>query len=70
MCSLESSSVEKKLRTLDSYFGKLQHNTKLHDSDTSEKVIKVHQSNDDQDGSTDELESLDEYLGKLNNGKV
>ncbi|KAK2366217.1 RHOMBOID protein 9, chloroplastic [Trifolium repens] len=67
MCSLESSSVEKKLRTLDSYFGKLQHNTKLHDSDTSEKVIKVHQRND-QDGSTDELESLDEYLGKLNNG--
>ncbi|KAK2420271.1 RHOMBOID protein 9, chloroplastic [Trifolium repens] len=67
MCSSESSSIEKKLRTLDSYFGKLQHNTKLHDSDTSEKVIKVHQRND-QDGSTDELESLDEYLGKLNNG--
>lgn len=61
-CSSESSSVKKKLRSLDSYFGKLKHDTKLHDSDTSNEVMKVHQGNG--------LESLDEYLGKLNNGKV
>ncbi|XP_045818184.1 RHOMBOID-like protein 9, chloroplastic [Trifolium pratense] len=66
-CSSESSSVEKKLRSLDSYFGKLQHNTKLPDSNASNEVLKVHQRND-QDESTHELESLDEYLGKLNNG--
>ncbi|CAK8533243.1 unnamed protein product [Lathyrus sativus] len=59
-CSLESSSVKKKLRSLDSYFGKLQHDTKLHDSDTFNEVTKVHQGNG--------LEPLDEYLGKLNNG--
>ncbi|XP_058751264.1 RHOMBOID-like protein 9, chloroplastic [Vicia villosa] len=59
-CSSESSSVKKKLRSLDSYFGKLKHDTKLHDSDTSNEVMKVQQGNG--------LESLDEYLGKLNNG--
>lgn len=61
-CSSESSSVKKKLRSLDSYFDKLQHDTKLHDSDKSNEVMKVHQGNG--------LESLDEYLGKLDNGNV
>ncbi|KEH17318.1 S54 family peptidase [Medicago truncatula] len=68
-CSSESTSTEseKKLRSLDSYFGKLQHKTKLHVSDASSEVMKVHQENG-QSESNHELESLDEYLGKLNNG--
>ncbi|CAI8594136.1 unnamed protein product [Vicia faba] len=66
-CSSESSSVKKKLRSLDSYFGKLKHDAKLHDSDKSNEVMKVQQGNG-QSGSEDGLESLDEYLGKLNNG--
>ncbi|XP_027357705.1 RHOMBOID-like protein 9, chloroplastic isoform X1 [Abrus precatorius] len=66
-CSAESSSAEKQLKSLDSYFGKLQHNPKLHRFDSSHKVIQVNHSAD-QSKSKSGLESLDEYLGKLNNG--
>lgn len=70
VCSLaESSNINKQLRSLESYFGKLQDNTKLRDSVTSNEVMKVHQ----RDGELrlkNGLESLDEYLDKLNNGKV
>jgi len=68
-CSSESTSAEKKLRSLDSYFGKLQYNTKLQVSDASNEVMKVHQGNGPSESKL-ELESLDEYLGKLNTGKV
>lgn len=68
-CLSEPKSIENQLRSLDSYFGKIQHDTKLHVSDTSNDVMKVYQRND-QYGSKHGLESLDEYLGKLNNGKV
>ncbi|XP_057445349.1 RHOMBOID-like protein 9, chloroplastic isoform X2 [Lotus japonicus] len=64
-CSGESSSIEKQLRSLDCYFGKLQDNAKLRTFDTSNKVMQLalHRFR-----SRNELESLDEYLGKLNNG--
>nr|XP_027187088.1 RHOMBOID-like protein 9, chloroplastic isoform X2 [Cicer arietinum] len=61
-CLSEPKSIENQLRSLDSYFGKIQHDTKLHVSDTSNDVMKVYQRND-QYGSKHGLESLDEYLG-------
>ncbi|MED6148338.1 hypothetical protein PIB30_052245 [Stylosanthes scabra] len=67
--SAESGSVEKHLRSLDSYFGKLHDQTKLHTFDSPNKVMPVH----NRDGETrpkNGLESLDEYLGKLNNAKL
>lgn len=67
-CSAESSNINKQLRSLESYFEKLQDNTKLRDSVTSNEV-KVHQR-DGELRSKNGLESLDEYLDKLNNGKV
>ncbi|KAK7381104.1 hypothetical protein VNO78_33628 [Psophocarpus tetragonolobus] len=66
-CSAESSSTEKQLRSLDSYFGKLQENTKLRTFDSSHKMIQVHHI-DGQARPKSGLESLDEYLGKLNQG--
>lgn len=65
-CSAESSSAEKQLRSLDSYFGKLQDNAKLRTFDSSHKLIQVHHI----EGATSKtaLESLDEYLSKLNIG--
>ncbi|KAL5148822.1 RHOMBOID-like protein 9, chloroplastic [Glycine soja] len=66
-CSASSSSTEKQLRSLDSYFGKLQDNAKLSTFDSSHKVIQVHHI-DDHARSKTGLESLDEYLGKLNRG--
>jgi hypothetical protein len=47
----ESSNSEKQLRSLDSYFGKLQDAANLSPSDTSSK--------------TEQLRSLDSYFGKL-----
>ena len=67
--SAESSSIEKQLRSLHSYFGKLQDHTKLRTFESSNKVMQVH-NRDGQTRSKNGLESLDEYLGKLNNGKV
>ncbi|KAJ1412771.1 Rhomboid-like superfamily [Sesbania bispinosa] len=66
-CSSESSSIEKHLRSLDSYFGKLKNNGKLGTFYKSNKVMQVH-NRDDEFRSRIGLESLDEYLGKLNNG--
>ncbi|RDX75270.1 RHOMBOID-like protein 9, chloroplastic [Mucuna pruriens] len=66
-CSAESSSTEKQLRSLDSYFGKLQDYAKLRTFDSSHKVIQVHHT-DGQARPKTGLESLDEYLGKLNHG--
>lgn len=48
---LRSSNSEKQLRSLDSYFGKLQDVANLSPSDTSNK--------------TEQLRSLDSYFGKL-----
>ncbi|KAL2564339.1 hypothetical protein GLYMA_19G045800v4 [Glycine max] len=64
-CSAGSSSTEKQLRSLDSYFGKLQDNAKLRTFDSSHKVIQLHHI-DRQARSKTGLESLEEYLGKLN----
>ncbi|CAJ1947396.1 unnamed protein product [Sphenostylis stenocarpa] len=66
-CSAGSSSTEKQLRSLDSYFGKLQDNAKLRTFDSSHKVIQVHEI-DCQARSKTGIESLDEYFGKLNHG--
>lgn len=68
-CSSESRSIEKQLRSLDSYFGKLQDNAKLCTFDSINKVMQEHHR-DGQSRSIIGLESLNEYLGKLNNGKV
>ncbi|ESW23631.1 hypothetical protein PHAVU_004G063600 [Phaseolus vulgaris] len=66
-CSADSSPTEKQLRSLDSYFGKLQDDAKLRTFDSSHKVIQVHQA-ECQTTSKTVIESLDEYLGKLNHG--
>jgi len=68
-CSAGSSSTEKQLRSLDSYFGKLQDNEKLRTFDSSHKVTQVYQT-ECQTRSETAIESLDEYLGKINHGKV
>lgn len=69
-CSADSSSIEKQLSSLDSYFAKLQDDAKLGTADTSNEAMAVVHQRDGQSGSKNGLESLDEYLGKLNNGKV
>ncbi|OIV90157.1 hypothetical protein TanjilG_01611 [Lupinus angustifolius] len=66
-CSTESSSIKKQLRSLDSYFGKRQDNAKSCSFDLSNKVMQAHQI-DGQSRPKNGLESLDEYLGKVNNG--
>ncbi|XP_061364348.1 RHOMBOID-like protein 9, chloroplastic [Gastrolobium bilobum] len=65
--STESRPIEKQLSSLDSYFRKLQDNEKLNTLDSSNKVLQVHHR-DSQSRIENELDSLDEYLGKLNNG--
>ncbi|KAL2335289.1 hypothetical protein Fmac_016502 [Flemingia macrophylla] len=65
--SAEPSSAEKQLRSLDSYFGKLQDNAKLRAFESSHKVKQMHQI-EGQAKSKTGLESLDEYLSKLSNG--
>ncbi|XP_052111381.1 RHOMBOID-like protein 9, chloroplastic isoform X1 [Arachis duranensis] len=64
--SAESGSIEKQLRSLDSYFGKLHEQTKLHTFDSLNKVAPVH-NRDSETRPKNGLESLDEYLSKLNN---
>ncbi|KAA8547816.1 hypothetical protein F0562_004245 [Nyssa sinensis] len=63
--ALESSSAEKQLRALDSYFGKLQNNTNRNSSDSLNKresfLNRSHQFK-----AKKGLRSLDDYLGKLN----
>ncbi|CAL0299124.1 unnamed protein product [Lupinus luteus] len=66
-CSTESSSIKKQLRSLDSYFGKRQDNAKSCSFDLSNKVMQEHQI-DGHSRPKNGLVSLDEYLGKLNNG--
>ncbi|XP_028804452.1 RHOMBOID-like protein 9, chloroplastic isoform X1 [Neltuma alba] len=67
-CSAESGGNEKQLRSLDSYFGKLQDNpTLLSPSDSSDQVIRENNEKS-QAISTNGLESLNAFLGKLNNG--
>ncbi|XP_014512765.1 RHOMBOID-like protein 9, chloroplastic [Vigna radiata var. radiata] len=66
-CSAGSSSTEKQLRSLDSYFGKLQDIAKLRTFDSSHKVIQEHRT-ECQTRSETAIESLDEYLGKINHG--
>lgn len=68
-CSAGSSSTEKQLRSLDSYFGKLQDIAKLRTFDSSHKVIQEHRT-ECQTRSETAIEFLDEYLGKINHGKV
>ncbi|KAK4284256.1 hypothetical protein QN277_001111 [Acacia crassicarpa] len=66
--SSESGNIKKQLRSLDSYFGKLQDNaTPLSPSDSSDQVIQEYNKKG-QSISTNGLESLNAYLGKLNNG--
>lgn len=70
MCSSEEpGNIEKQLRSLDSYFGKILGSTPLSPSDSSDQLIQENNEKD-QSISTDGLESLNAYLGKLNNGKV
>lgn len=69
-CSARSRTNEKQLRLLDSYFGKLGDNAKvLFPLDSSDQVMQEHHRKS-QSISKNGLESLDAYLGKLNNGKV
>ena len=66
--SSEHSTNGKQLRSLESYFGKLHGNAKLSPIDSSKKLMLMHHR-DGQSRLKGALESLDVYLGKLNNGK-
>ncbi|MED6212571.1 hypothetical protein PIB30_084715 [Stylosanthes scabra] len=70
LVSAESGSVEKHLRSLDSYFGKLHDQTKLHTFDSWNKVMPPVHNRDGETAPKNGLESLDEYLGKVNNAKL
>lgn len=65
----DSSTNEKQLRSLDSYFGKLQHGKDLVPSNSSNKTEEL-LSRSSQSRSKKELETLDTYLVKLNKGKI
>lgn len=69
-CSSEFGTNEKQLRSLDSYFGKLQDDAKLLLSplSSSDQVMQVCQRKGES-VTKNGLKSLDAYLGKLNNGK-
>ncbi|KAF3443907.1 hypothetical protein FNV43_RR13597 [Rhamnella rubrinervis] len=60
----ESSTNEKQLRSLDSYFGKLQEGSNLHPSDSSNNTEEL-LSRSNQFRSKKGLETLDSYLDKL-----
>ncbi|KAG2714958.1 hypothetical protein I3760_03G053600 [Carya illinoinensis] len=61
----ESVNNEKQLRSLDSYFGKLQDDAKSSPSVTLDKTRQIH-NGDGRVGSKTGLSSLNDYLGKLN----
>lgn len=65
----ESTNNEKQLRSLDSYFGKLQDDAKPSPSVTLDKARQIH-NGDRRVGSKTGLSSLDDYLGKLNKGNM
>ena len=67
VCSSDSSSNEKQLRSLSSYFGKLQDRKNLKPSESSTKAREILSSN--QFSSKKELEILDAYLDKIDKGK-
>ena len=69
MCyASESSTNEMQLRTLDSYFEKLQDDAKL-PPDNSNNTKELHSRNS-QFRSKKELDSLEIYLGKLRKGNI
>lgn len=65
----ESVNNEKQLRSLDSYFGKLQDDAKPSPSVTLDKTRQIH-NGDGHVGSKTGLSSLNDYLGKLNKGNI
>ncbi|PON93496.1 Peptidase S54, rhomboid [Trema orientale] len=62
-CSSDSSANEKQLRSLSSYFGKLQDGKSLNPSETSNKATEIASTN--QFSSKKELKILDAYLDKV-----
>lgn len=65
----DSSTNKKQLRSLDSYFGKLQEGSNLLPSDSSNKTEEL-LSSGNQFRSKKGLETLDAYLDKLDEGKI
>lgn len=67
--ALDSSTSEKQLRSLGSYFGKLQDGTNSVSSNSSNKTEEL-LSRSSQSRLKKELETLEAYLDKLNKGKM
>ncbi|KAI4346828.1 hypothetical protein L6164_007691 [Bauhinia variegata] len=65
--TLESDSSENQLKSLHSYFGKLQDDAELSSFDSSNKAIQM-SSKDNQSRLKNGLKSLDSYLAKLDEG--
>lgn len=63
----DARTNEKQLSSLDSYFGKLQNSTSLPPENVSKTREPLGRKND-RLGLKEELDYLDAYLGKLNEG--
>lgn len=65
----KTSTNQKQLRLLDSYFGKLQGNATQQSSSSSEKTMGLLDKSR-QINTKEELKTLDSYLGKLNKDAI
>lgn len=65
--SVHSNANEKQLRLLDSYLGKVQGNRRQPSSESSTLTAELPKGRD-QINAKEELEHLNDYLGKVNRG--